>query len=341
MRAGVLPDAQKPVLALSWRFEAWPLAAAFVISRGAKTEANVVVVEVSNGACAGRGEAVPYARYGETPDSVAAQISAARGTLHGLNASVGREHLQSVLPAGAARNALDCALWDLEAKSSGTTVADLLGLVLPGPILTAYTLSLDTPDAMAAKARAVAHLPLLKLKLGGVGDDVRLRAVRAARPDARLIVDANESWTAELLKPLLAAALEARVEVVEQPLPASDDAALEWRQREVPVCADESLHTRSDLPRLAQRYDAINVKLDKAGGLTEAVALVADAREHGLEIMVGCMVATSLAMAPAILLAQGARWVDLDGPLLLARDRGPGVSIINGIIAPPPAGLWG
>lgn len=329
-------------ITVRWRFESWPLAAAFVISRGAKTEANVIVAEVSDGQRTGRGEAVPYGRYGETQDSVAAQMSAARGELLEMEPAAARVRLQCLLPAGAARNAIDCALWDLAAKSAGTTVAALLGLAPQLlPVLTAYTLSLDTPDAMAAKARAVPRLPLLKLKLSGPGDDARLRAVRAARPDARLIADANEAWTADLLGPLLEVAREVQVEVVEQPLPAAGDGALERRPTGVSICADESLHTRADLPQLARRYDAINVKLDKAGGLTEAVALVDAARGLGLEIMVGCMVATSLAMAPALILAQRARWVDLDGPLLLARDRIPGLSITDGIIAPPPPELWG
>jgi L-alanine-DL-glutamate epimerase-like enolase superfamily enzyme len=245
------------------------------------------------------------------------------------------------MPAGAARNAVDCALWDWEAKHSGTGAAALAGLPAPGPVTTAFTLSLGSADAMAARAASVPSMPLLKLKLGGVGDAARLRAVRVARPDARLIADANEAWTPELLPELLAVAAETGIEVVEQPLPAGADAALAEIEREVPVCADEALHTRAELAALAGRYDAVNIKLDKAGGLTEALALAAEARAAGLRIMVGCMVATSLAMAPALLVAQDADWVDLDGPLLLARDRQPGLAYEGALVHPAPPGLWG
>jgi L-Ala-D/L-Glu epimerase len=324
--------------------ETWPLASAFVISRGAKTHANVIVATITDGTSTGRGEAVPYARYGETIDGALACIA---GVVPELKRAPGepvssiRARLQTVLPAGAARNALDCALWDFEAKATGRSVAALMGIAEPTALLTAYTLSLDAPDAMANAARRVAHLPLLKLKLGGLGDAERLRAIRAARPDARLIVDANEAWTPALLAQLLAVCCEVGVEVVEQPLPAHDDAALDNRPRGVAVCADESLHTRADLPRLAQRYDAINIKLDKAGGLTEAHALAGAAEALGLGIMIGCMVGTSLAMAPALLIAARAKWVDLDGPLLLAKDRDPGLVIADGIISPPVPALWG
>ena len=326
------------------RAETWPLAQAFVISRGAKTAADVVVVEARREGHTGRGEAVPYARYGETIAGALAAIGSAGTFLSGEADQAPRAlrlRLQSVMPAAAARNAIDCALWDLEAKSVGQSVAVLAGLPSPQACLTAYTLSLDTPEGMAANARAAAHLPLLKLKLGGAGDAARLRAVRAARPNARLIADANEAWSVDMLAELLAVAAETGVEVVEQPLPAGADAALEYHPRGVAICADESLHTRADLARLVRRYDAINIKLDKAGGLTEAIALAHDARALGLKIMAGCMVATSLAMAPALLLAGAADWVDLDGPLLLARDREPGLTIHDGIIAPPPAALWG
>jgi L-alanine-DL-glutamate epimerase-like enolase superfamily enzyme len=249
--------------------------------------------------------------------------------------------LQGSLPAGAARNALDCALWDLEAKSRGIAAHLLAGLPEPRAAETCFTLSLGTPEAMAAKAHSVPQLKLLKLKLGGDGDAERMHAVRAARPDARLVADANEAWTPDMLAPLLAVAAQERFEVIEQPLPADQDAMLEGMARPVPVCADESLHTRAELACVARRYDAINIKLDKAGGLTEALLLKQEAERLGLEIMVGCMVATSLAMAPALLLAQGARWVDLDGPLLLARDREHGLGIENGIIQPPSRALWG
>ncbi len=252
-----------------------------------------------------------------------------------------RDALQTLLPAGAARNAVDCALWDLEAKRSGTPAALLAGIQFIDPVLTAYTLSLDTPEAMAAKAASVRDLPLLKLKLGGAGDAARMAAVREARPDARLIVDANEAWNEAYLEPLICAAADAGIELIEQPLPAGNDEALRHVKRVVPICADESLHTRADLPRLKGLYDAINIKLDKSGGLTEALALKRAAETLGFRIMIGSMVATSLAVAPAMLLAQGAEWTDLDGPLLLARDRVPGIAINSGIMSPPQAELWG
>lgn len=333
-----------PRLIVTYKTETWPLAQAFVISRGAKTQANVVVAAISDGTVIGRGECVPYARYGETIESVSNQIEAARQHLARIQvgeSEAARTLLAELLPPGAARNALDCALWDYQAKRNGTTVAALTGWAAGVPIVTAYTLSLDTPDGMAAKAREVPHLPLLKLKLGGMGDEARLRAVRAARPDARIIADANEAWTDDLLAPLLQAALETGVELIEQPLPAGNDGALADRPRGVAICADESLHTRADVARIAGLYDAVNVKLDKTGGLTEALALTHDARAAGLDIMIGCMVATSLAMAPALLLAQHARWIDLDGPLLLAQDRTPGLLVTNGQIAPAPRELWG
>lgn len=323
-----------PITLLDVRHESWPLAEAFVISRGAKTAADVVVATVTDGKHIGRGEAVPYARYGETVQGVVDEIRCAGREL------AGRAALQHQLPPGAARNAIDCALWDLEARS-GRIAPPLAALVSAEPILTCYTLSLGTPEAMAAKARSVPHLPLLKLKLGGAGDAERMKAVRAARPDARLVADANEAWTEDMLEPLLAVAAEAGFELIEQPLPAERDGALADIARPVPVCADESLHTRNDLAGLRHRYDAVNIKLDKAGGLTEALATVAAAREMGLSIMVGCMVATSLAMAPALVVANGADWVDLDGPLLLAKDREPGLGIVNGFIQTPPQGLWG
>jgi L-alanine-DL-glutamate epimerase-like enolase superfamily enzyme len=330
-----MPDALPSTLTVAARVETWPIAGEFVISRGAKREAAVVVAEVSDGAVTGRGECCPYPRYGETVEGVVAAIAA-------LGSVRDRAELSERLPAGAARNAVDCALWDWEAKRFRTSAVALAGLAGPlRPATTAYTLSLGTPEAMAARAASVPVLPLLKLKLGGEGDAERLRAVRRARPDARLIADANEAWTPELLGELMAVAVEVGLEVVEQPLPASADAALAAIERTVPVCADETLHTRADLARLAGRYDAVNIKLDKAGGLTEALALATEARAAGLSIMVGCMVATSLAMAPALLLAQDADWVDLDGPLLLARDREPGLVYEGALVHPPPGGLWG
>lgn len=316
--------------------ERWPIDGAFVISRGARTEAVVVVATVEESGVKGRGECVPYSRYGETVEGVCAQIG-------GLDiASLDRQSLRSALPAGAARNAVDCALWDLEARQQAATAAAIAGLAAPKPVLTCYTLSLDTPAAMAARARAVGHLPLLKLKLGGgLEDGERMRAVRAARPDARLVADANEAWSPDDLMPLLAIATETGIEVIEQPLPASADAMLAAIPHAVPLCADESVHATMDLEAIAGRYDAVNIKLDKAGGLTEALAMQARARALGLKLMVGCMVSTSLAMAPAFLLAQDADWVDLDGPLLLARDRIPGITYRDGWMSPPPPGLWG
>jgi L-alanine-DL-glutamate epimerase-like enolase superfamily enzyme len=320
-------------LMVSARIEKWPIAGSFTIARGSKTEAVVVVAEVSDGQITGRGECTPYARYGETPEGVLAQVRAANATT--------RAELMQTLAPGAARNALDCALWDFEAKSSDRSVAALAGLPPLQPVLTAYSLSLADPEAMAVKAAAARAYPLLKLKLGADGDAERLSAIREARPDARLIADANEGWRAETVAEMLARCADAGVEVVEQPLPAGDDAILAEIPRPVPVCADESAHVAADIHRLVGRYDAVNIKLDKAGGLTEALAMAQAARHAGLKIMTGCMVATSLAMAPAMLIAQGADWVDLDGPLLLARDRAPGLSYAGAFIRPPSGALWG
>jgi L-alanine-DL-glutamate epimerase-like enolase superfamily enzyme len=316
------------------RVEAWPLAKPFVISRGAKTEAHVVVAEVAADGLRGRGEAVPYARYGETVDGALKALRALSGPLT-------RARLSALLPAGAARNALDCALWDFEAKAAGRRAWELAGVAAPQPVATCYTISLGDAAQMAADARAVPHLKLLKLKLGGEGDDARMQAVRAARPDARLVADANEAWSPAQLVPFLAAAAAAGVELIEQPLPAGADAALAETAHAVPVCADESAHTSADLAGLADRYDAVNIKLDKTGGLTEALAMAKAAKAQGCKIMVGSMVATSLAAAPALLLCGYADWVDLDGPLLLARDRSPPLAIIDGRISPPPPELWG
>jgi L-alanine-DL-glutamate epimerase-like enolase superfamily enzyme len=314
--------------------EAWPLAKPFIIARGTKSEAHVVVARVAAEGREGRGEAVPYARYSETVE----------GTLEALRAIEGpltRARLPDLLPAGAARNALDCALWDLDSKLAGRRAWDLAGLPEPLRAMTCYTVSLGTPDQMAADAGAVPHLKLLKLKLGGDGDDARMAAVRQARPDARLVADANEAWRAEQLEPFFAAAVAAGVELIEQPLPTGADAALAHMQRSVPVCADESAHTSADLADLADRYDAVNIKLDKTGGLTEALVMAQAAKARGFKIMVGSMVATSLAAAPALLLAGYADWVDLDGPLLLARDRSPPLAIEDGWISPPSPQLWG
>jgi L-alanine-DL-glutamate epimerase-like enolase superfamily enzyme len=314
--------------------EAFPLARAFTISRGSKTAAQVLTVRVTRGGITGWGECVPYGRYGETPDSVAAQVA-------GLPPGIDRQALQAALPAGAARNAVDCALWDLAAKAGGMRVWQMAGLPEPGPLVTAYTLSLDTPDAMRAQAAANAHRPVLKVKLGSEADMPRIEAVRQGAPDAALIVDANEGWTADLYAALAPHLQRLGVRLVEQPLPAGQDAALAEMARPLPVCADESCHTVEDLPRLRGRYDLVNVKLDKAGGLTGALALVQAARAQGFGVMVGCMVGTSLAMAPAVLAAQGADWVDLDGPLLLSRDREAALRYSNGAVSPPEATLWG
>ena len=317
--------------------ERFPIAGSFTISRGSKTEAAVVMAEIRDGDATGRGECVPYARYGESVEGVMASIESVR---HAIEAGISREALQDLLPSGAARNALDCALWDLEAKRSGRRAFELAGLPAPLAVTTAYTISLDTPEAMAQAAIEAAR-PLLKLKLGTDGDAARLRAIRAAVPTSDLIIDANEGWTPANLAANLAACFETGVLLVEQPLPADADEALEDIAHPVPVCADESAHDRAGLHHLIGRYDAINIKLDKTGGLTEALALAHDAHAAGLQIMVGCMVATSLAMAPAMLLASLASFVDLDGPLLLARDRVPGLRFEGSLLYPPEPALWG
>ena len=317
------------------RSEIWPLREAFVISRGSKTAAEVVVVEISDGQYRGRGESVPYARYGETVAGVLDEIRS-KAKLISTHSDLARH-----LKPGAALNALDCAFWDFESKRTGVRVAELAGLPAPVGKITAFTLSLDAPATMAQKATQVPNLSLLKLKLGGEGDDSRMRAVRAARPDARLLVDANEAWTEETIQHLIGVAAECGIELIEQPLPAGRDEALRGIHRAVPICADESVHTAADIERLAGLYDAVNVKLDKAGGLTGAIRLVREARHNGLKIMIGSMVATSLAAAPAMLLATEADWIDLDGPLLLAHDRQHGLRVEDGTIYPPEPELWG
>ncbi len=323
---------------LSVREERWPIAGAFVISRGAKTEAQVIVAEVQDGALTGRGECTPYARYGETIDSVLQQLEAVRPQ---IEAGLDRAALQALLAPGAARNAVDCALWDLEAKRAGRPAYVLAGLARLDPVKTAYTLSLAEPQAMADQARANARRPMLKLKIGGPDDLDRVKAVREAAPRSRLIVDANEGLDFDALRRLAPELEKLAVMLVEQPLKAGQDEALEGYACPVPLCADESLHTRAELELCARRYACVNIKLDKAGGLTEALALTADARAMGLQIMIGCMVATSLAMAPALILAQGAQFVDLDGPLLLAKDRTPGLVYQGSMIEPPSPALWG
>jgi L-alanine-DL-glutamate epimerase-like enolase superfamily enzyme len=322
--------------------EHWPIAGSFTISRGAKTEAAVVVVEVSRDGHIGRGECVPYPRYGETPEgTLAAVLSMQAALANGLD----RAGLQKALKAGAARNALDCALLDLAAKIAGQRAWTLLGRPEPRPCTTAFTISLGTPEAMAEATAKAAHRPLLKIKLGGGddngGDVARIRAVRKEAHESELIVDANEAWSADNLAANLAACADVGVTLVEQPLPAGQDEALARMSRPVMICADESVHDRASLAGLRGRYDAINIKLDKTGGVTEALAMADEARALGLEIMVGCMVGTSLAMAPAMLIAGQARFVDLDGPLLLARDRDDGLRFDGSTIYPPDAALWG
>jgi L-Ala-D/L-Glu epimerase len=322
--------------------EIWPIAGAFTISRGSRTEARVAVATVEDGAHRGRGECVPYPRYGETVEGVAAAIE---GAAHAVSAGAARADLLQLLPAGAARNALDCALWDLEAKAAGKRAWELAHAPEPRPVLTAYTLSLGAPEAMEAAARAASHRPLLKVKLGGDGDVERIAAVQRGAPGAKLIVDANEAWSEANLDANLAACRAAGVALIEQPLAAGRDAALASitaaDRGGILFCADESIHTLADLDAVAALYQAINIKLDKTGGLTEALRLKAAAVTRGLSIMVGCMVGTSLAMAPAMLLTPGANFVDLDGPLLLSRDREPGLVFDGSVIHPPVPALWG
>jgi len=318
--------------------ERFPILGKFVIARGAKTEAVVVVATIEDKGFRGRGESVPYARYGETVESVLTQIASVRAQ---IEAGADRGRLQSLLPPGAARNALDCALWDLDAKRCGVAAHVLAGVMPPAPVTTAFTISAGSPAEMAEAAAKARERPLLKIKLAGEDDAARLSAVRAAAPGSTLIVDANEAWQQADLERYLEACAEVGVALVEQPLPAAKDAILAKIQHIVPICADESVHDRTGLEALRARYDAINVKLDKTGGLTEALALVNLAQGLGFELMIGCMVASSLAMAPALLLAGRARFVDLDGPLLLACDRPDGLIYKGSIVLPPTRELWG
>jgi L-alanine-DL-glutamate epimerase-like enolase superfamily enzyme len=310
------------------------LAQVFTISRGSRTEAKVLTVKITREGVTGWGECVPYARYDETLESVTEEIA-------GLPADVSRAALQDMLPAGAARNAVDCALWDLEAKAQGKRVWELLGQPKPGPEITAYTLSLDTPENMQAQAAKNAARPLLKVKLGTPDDMPRLEAVRRGAPDSTIIVDANEGWTTQVYADLAPHLVRLGVAMVEQPLPAGDDEALIGMERPVPVCADESAHDRASLPALKGKYDIVNIKLDKTGGLTEAVAMRAAAEAEGYGIFVGCMVGSSLAMAPAVLVAQGAAFTDLDGPLLLAEDRPTPLLFDAQGVHPSEPALWG
>jgi len=323
---------------VSVRHESWPVRGKFTISRGSRTAADVVVVELGVGDHIGRGECLPYPRYGETVEGVIEEIENLRNPLaDGLD----RQGLQSLLPAGAVRNAVDLAFWDLECKLAGKRHWELAGLPEPGPVTTAFTLSIDTAEAMGRKAAENAARPILKLKLAGPDDLDRVAAVRRSAPKARIVVDANEGWTVEQYTALVPELQRLGVVMVEQPLPAADDAALAGIERPVPVCADESCHDTATLAALRGRYDMVNIKLDKTGGLTEALKLKQAAEAEGYGIMVGCMLTTSLACAPAVLLAQGVELADIDAPLLLAEDRDPPLRIDDSLVYPPDAALWG
>lgn len=316
----------------------FPLAEVFTISRGSRTEARVVTVVIESGGYRGWGECVPYPRYGETVEGVIADIK----TFLAANPEHRRKGLQEAMAPGAARYALDAAFWDLEAKALSKRVWQMIGMDEPKPEITAYTLGIDTPEAMEAKAAKNAFRPLLKIKLGAGQDDLnRLRAVRRGAPDAKIIVDANEGWTVDFYKEIAPLLLEMGVAMVEQPLPAGEDDALLGIERPLPVCADESVHDRRSLPKLIGKYDMINIKLDKTGGLTEALLLKEAAIKAGFGIMTGCMIGSSLSMAPATLIAQGAAFTDLDGPLLLAEDRPSPLTFDEHGVHPPTAALWG
>jgi L-alanine-DL-glutamate epimerase-like enolase superfamily enzyme len=317
--------------------EVWPLKEVFRISRGSRTEAQVVVVTVSDGQHTGHGEGVPIKRYAQSAESVLLQIEAIK-----CEKNLDRQRLQKLLPAGAARNALDCALWDLEAKRSGKRVWERAHIPIAAEVETSFTISLDTPEKMAAAAKNSATLPILKLKLGGDELDLqRVETVRESAPNARLLIDANESWSPDHYQKTVPALKKLCVELIEQPFPADGDGLLENLEHPIPICADESCHTTADLPRLTNRYEAVNVKLDKTGGLTEALYLCERARANGFKLLIGCMVCTSLSIAPTRLLATTAHWVDLDGPLLIARDRDHGLSYHEGKIEMPSRELWG
>jgi L-alanine-DL-glutamate epimerase-like enolase superfamily enzyme len=325
------------VLRIEAKEEIWPLREVFRISRGSGTEARVVVVTVNDGKNTGRGESVPISRYSQRIDSVLAQIESIKSVR-----DLDRDKLQHLLPPSAARNALDCALWDLEAKRSGKRVWEWANIPIVPEVKTSFTISLDAPDKMAAAAKAAVNSPLLKLKLGGDNLDLpRVEAVRAAAREVRLLVDANESWSPSHYRNIVRALNGLGVELIEQPFPANADEVLETLDHPVPVCADESCHTTADLPRLKNRYEMVNVKLDKTGGLTEALRLTENASESGFKLLIGCMVCTSLGIAPARLLASAADWIDLDGALLLARDRDHGLGYENGRIGLPSRQLWG
>jgi L-alanine-DL-glutamate epimerase-like enolase superfamily enzyme len=335
MRCKVFKDCAMIIRLLD---ERWPIQGTFAISRGSRTHADVVVVELHQDGHVGRGECVPYSRYGESIESVVDQL---KPLAIQLGKGLTRQAMQSLLPAGAARNALDCAFWDLECKQSGQRIWERLNLPMPTTQTTAFTLSLDTPENMQKAAFKNSTRPLLKLKLAGAGDLERVAAVRAGAPQARIIVDANEGWDEAIYRELVPELVKFGVEMIEQPLPADNDAALEYLPRPITLCADESCHDRSSLPKIIGRYDMINIKTDKTGGLTEALALKQEAEKAGLQVMVGCMLATSLAMAPAFMVAQGAVVVDLDGPLLLAKDRESGISYTESQMHVYDAALWG
>ena len=319
--------------------QSWPVAGSFTIARGSRTEAVVVSVSIAEDGFEGHGECTPYARYGETPQTVLAQIET---VVDLIEQGGSRDDLIAALKPGAARNALDCALWDLEAKKAGVPAHVLAGIDRLSPVTTCFTISLGSPAKMASDAAAASDRPILKIKLGGGADDpARIAAVREAAPDATLLVDANEGWTPDSLLKNLDACLDAGVDCVEQPLPANADDALFGLDHKVPLCADESAHGIEELDRLAALYDMINIKLDKTGGLSSALKLVEAARAHELGIMVGCMLGSSLAMAPAFLLTPSARFVDLDAPLLLAKDREPGMHYDGSLVYPPSRALWG
>jgi len=317
--------------------ETWPLGKPFRISRGTRTETRVVVVTLTDGQHSGRGEGVPIKRYNQTPASILAEIESIKSA-----PNLGREQLQKLLPPGAARNAVDCALWDLEAKISGKRAWELADISIAPEVETTFTISLDSPEAMAAATQAATNLPILKLKLGGDHADVtRVEAVREAAPKVRLLVDANESWTPDHYLRVVPSLVEFGVELIEQPFPADANNVLETLDHPIPVCADESCHTTADLPGLKKRYEVVNIKLDKTGGLTEALLLADGACQAGFKLLVGCMVCTSLGIAPARLLAGAADWIDLDGALLLSRDREHGLAYGNGKIGLPSRQLWG
>jgi len=320
------------------KIDSFPLTRAFTISRGAKTSAEVVTCTIIDNGVSGHGECVPYARYGETVEGVMEAIQAFNDA---IASGMSREELQSAMAAGAARNAIDCALWDLEAKLSGTRVSTTACRILPRPVPTAVTISLGEPEDMADQARAHSSQKLLKVKVGTSDDRARMHAVASAARDAEIILDANEGWDESNIREHLLLAAELHIGLIEQPMPAGKDEILAHIPHPVPICADESVHTLADLESLSDRYDAINIKLDKTGGLTEALRMRDRARELGFGVMVGCMVGSSLSMAPAVLLAQDADWVDLDGPLLLARDRSPGLVYSGSLVSPPSAELWG